>query len=72
MTKCVIRIKRNKSGVGGPPQQLSNAELAFDEVEEVLYYGKGVANQIMDGQITILPLSGEEIIYDGIIDKGTF
>jgi hypothetical protein len=36
-----IRIKRRSSGVSGAPSSLENAELAFNEVGDVLYYGKG-------------------------------
>jgi len=36
-----IRIKRRSSGVAGAPSSLENAELAFNEVGDVLYYGKG-------------------------------
>jgi len=36
-----IRIKRRASGGAGAPSSLENAELAFNEVEDVLYYGKG-------------------------------
>lgn len=37
-----IRIKRRASGASGAPSSLENAELAFNEVDDVLYYGKGV------------------------------
>lgn len=37
----VIRIKRRTSGAAGAPSSLENAELAFNEVDSVLYYGKG-------------------------------
>jgi hypothetical protein len=37
----VIRIKRRTSGAAGAPASLQNAELAFNEVDGVLYYGKG-------------------------------
>lgn len=37
----VIRIKRRASGAAGAPASLANAELAFNEVDNVLYYGKG-------------------------------
>lgn len=37
----VIRIKRRSSGASGAPSSLQNAELAFNEVDDVLYYGKG-------------------------------
>jgi hypothetical protein len=36
-----IRIKRRASGSPGAPASLANAELAFNEVDGVLYYGKG-------------------------------
>jgi hypothetical protein len=36
-----LRIKRRASGASGAPSSLSNAELAFNEVDDTLYYGKG-------------------------------
>lgn len=36
-----IRIKRRSSGGAGAPASLNNAELAFNEVDSVLYYGVG-------------------------------
>lgn len=36
-----VRIKRRASGASGAPTSLANAELAFNEVDDVLYYGKG-------------------------------
>lgn len=36
-----IRIKRRVSGSAGAPTTLANAELAFNEVDNILYYGKG-------------------------------
>lgn len=36
-----IRIKRRVSGATGAPASLENAELAFNEVDNTLYYGKG-------------------------------
>jgi phage-related tail fiber protein len=36
-----IRIKRRLSGTAGAPTALKNAELAFNEVNKVLYYGLG-------------------------------
>jgi hypothetical protein len=36
-----IRIKRRASGAAGAPESLANAELAYNEVDDVLYYGKG-------------------------------
>jgi uncharacterized protein YjlB len=36
-----IRIKRRATGNAGAPASLENAELAFNEVDNILYYGKG-------------------------------
>ena len=36
-----LRIKRRASGGTGAPASLLNAELAFNEVDNTLYYGKG-------------------------------
>jgi hypothetical protein len=36
-----IRIKRRATGAVGAPVALANAELAFNEVDNTLYYGKG-------------------------------
>ena len=36
-----IRIKRRASGNAGAPGSLENAELAYNEIDDVLYYGKG-------------------------------
>lgn len=36
-----LRIKRRASGSPGAPASLQNAELAYNEVDDTLYYGKG-------------------------------
>lgn len=36
-----IRIKRRATGLAGAPSVLKNAEIAFNEVDDVLYYGTG-------------------------------
>lgn len=36
-----LRIKRRTTGSTGAPSSLANAELAFNEVDDILYYGKG-------------------------------
>lgn len=36
-----LRIKRRSSGNAGAPASLANAELAYNEVDDILYYGKG-------------------------------
>jgi len=40
-----IRIKRRTSGGAGAPTTLSNAELAMNEVSQVLYYGLGTGGK---------------------------
>ena len=47
-----IRIKRRITGAAGAPSGLKNAELAFNEVDGVLYYGKG---SDVDGNATTIP-----------------
>lgn len=47
-----ILIKRRNVGPSGPPNSLHNGELAFNEVNRVLYYGlgnngNGVAEEII-------------------------
>ena len=37
----IVRIKRRTSGSAGAPSSLENAELAFNEVDNTLYYGEG-------------------------------
>lgn len=51
-----IRIKRRISGLAGAPSTLKNAELAYNEVDNTLYYGKG---DIGDGTAsTIIQIGG--------------
>ena len=74
-----IRIKRRVSGAPGAPASLANAELAYNEVSDVLFYGKGGsataaasivpiagsgAFQPLDGDLTALSaLTGVNVIY---------
>jgi len=41
MVDSTIRIKRRTTGEPGPPDSLVSSELAYNEVDNVLYYGKG-------------------------------
>lgn len=53
-----IRIKRRASGAAGAPEELENAELAFNEVDNVLYYGKGTGGA--GGKATnVIPIGGD-------------
>ena len=41
-----IRIKRrSSSGSSGAPSSLQNAELAYNEADDTLYYGKGTRGE---------------------------
>jgi phage-related tail fiber protein len=58
-----IRIKRRTSGSAGAPASLENAELAMNEVSEVLYYGKGTGGA--GGTATsIIPIGGSGAFVD--------
>jgi len=49
-----IRIKRRASGgSAGAPSSLENAELAYNEVDDILYYGKGTGGA--GGTATTIP-----------------
>jgi hypothetical protein len=50
-----LRIKRRVSGATGAPSGLKNAELAFNEVDGILYYGKGADG---NGDATTIPAIG--------------
>ena len=65
-----IRIKRRASGAAGAPSSLENAELAFNEVGDVLYYGKGTGGaggsattvEAIGGSGAFLALSGTQTV----------
>jgi hypothetical protein len=65
-----IRIKRRASGNAGAPSSLENAELAYNEVDDVLYYGKGTGGiegtattvEAIGGAGAYLTLSGVQTI----------
>lgn len=56
-----LRIKRRASGAAGAPASLANAELAFNEVDDTLYYGKGTGGQ-----------NGTATTVEAIAGKGAF
>lgn len=58
-----IRIKRRTTGSAGAPSTLENAELAFNEVSSVLYYGVGTGGS--GGSATsIIPIAGNGAFVD--------
>jgi len=74
-----LRIKRRASGDAGAPSSLANAELAFNEVDDVLYYGEGTggaggsATQILaiGGSGAFATLSGAQTISGNKTFTGT-
>ena len=52
-----VLLKRRKEGGAGPPSALSNGEIAFNEVDQVLYYGSGDDGE--GNALTIIPIAGE-------------
>jgi hypothetical protein len=65
-----IRIKRRVSGGSGAPSELLNAEIAYNEVDDVLYYGKGTGGaggtatvvEAIAGKGAYLALSGNQTV----------
>jgi uncharacterized protein YjlB len=74
-----IRIKRRASGASGAPESLANAELAYNEVDDVLYYGKGSGGvggtattvQAIAGSGAYVGLSGTQTITGNKTFSGT-
>jgi len=73
-----IRIKRRATGLSGAPSTLKNAELAFNEVDNVLYYGTGTdlngdANTVISigGTGAFVGLAGTQTISGGKTFTGT-
>ncbi len=51
-----IRIKRRSTGNAGAPAALKNAELAYNEVDDILYYGRGA--DVSGDAVTIPAIGG--------------
>lgn len=67
----IIRIKRRATGgAAGAPASLANAELAFNEQDDVLYYGKGTGGaggtattvEAIGGRGAFIGLAGDQSI----------
>lgn len=54
----IFRIKRRVSGGAGAPATLSNGELAYNEVDNILYYGSGVATGVTAAVVIAIGGSG--------------
>ncbi len=74
-----LRIKRRASGSPGAPTSLANAELAFNEVDDILYYGKGTGGaggtattvEAIGGPGAFVNLSGTQTISGNKTFSGT-
>ena len=74
-----IRIKRRATGAAGAPASLENAELAFNEVDNILYYGKGSGGaggtattvEAIGGLGAFITLAGEQTISGNKTFSGT-
>ncbi len=74
-----LRIKRRASGASGAPSTLANAELAFNEVDNVLYYGKGTGGaggsattiEAIAGNGAFVSLTGTQTISGAKTFSGT-
>jgi hypothetical protein len=74
-----LRIKRRATGSAGAPTSLENAELAFNEVDNILYYGKGTGGaggtattvEAIAGLGAFITLSSEQTITGNKTFNGT-
>ena len=74
-----IRIKRRATGNAGAPSSLQNAELAYNEVDDVLYYGKGTGGaggtattvDAIGGSGAFLTLAGTQTVSGNKTFTGT-
>jgi hypothetical protein len=57
-----LRIKRRVAGNSGAPSSLKNAELAYNEVDDILYYGKG--SEVNGDAITIPAIGGPGFVVN--------
>lgn len=62
-----IRIRRRQTGSAGAPGVLKSAELAFNEVDGILYYGKGVDASGNATQIVGIGGNASSSYADGLI-----
>ena len=74
-----IRIKRRASGSAGAPSSLENAELAFNEVDDQLFIGKGTGGsggsattiEAIGGKGAFLALTGTQTVAGSKTYSGT-
>jgi hypothetical protein len=74
-----LRIKRRATGNAGAPTSLENAELAFNEVDNILYYGKGTGGaggsattvEVIGGLGAFLALTTDQTVSGNKTFNGT-
>jgi hypothetical protein len=62
-----IRIRRRQSGSAGAPGVLRSSELAYNEVDDILYYGKGSDAQGNATDIRAIGGNASKAYADGIV-----
>jgi hypothetical protein len=71
-----LRVKRRLTGSPGAPGSLANAELAYNEVDHILYYGEGTGGAGGTAS-TVAPIAGQGLasttlpLIDGTAAIGT-
>ena len=60
----ILRIKRRISGSPGAPTSLANAELAYNEVDHILYYGEGTGGA--NGTASVVQAVGGQGLSYGV------
>jgi hypothetical protein len=58
----ILRIKRRVSGAIGAPASLANAELSYNEVDHILYYGEGTGGAGGTASV-ISAIAGQGLAY---------
>lgn len=64
-----FRIKRRVTGLAGAPADLTNGELAYNEVDDILYYGKGISTGITAANVIAISgpgLTGNYVTLNGV------
>ena len=64
-----ILIKRRRNGTSGAPDSLYNGELAFNEVDKVLYYGSGDNGHGIAENILAIAGSFNTLIQDAYVSS---
>ena len=64
-----IKIKRRTQGAPGPPESLANGELAYNEVNDVLYYGASEGIQTIGGQGVYVTAGSPALSSSGVMQS---